>query len=98
MDGWAEAGTKIRATLSPVLDGILSALLFVGLATLVTVHVALAARLGRQRPRWRGLVALVVPPLAVMWAFREGWRRTAFLWLGAVAVYTAALTVALARA
>jgi hypothetical protein len=81
-----------------LLDGILTILLFLGLATLVTVHVALAVRLVRRQPRWRGLVALVVPPLAVMWAFREGWRRTAVLWLGAVAVYAAALTVALARA
>ena len=44
--------------------------LVLGFATLVTVHLALALRLIlRERPRWRGLVALVVPPLAVIWAF-----------------------------
>ncbi len=70
--------------------------LVVGFATLVTVHVALAARiLLRQRPRWRGLVAFFIPPLGVLWAWQAGWRRTAWLWLGAVAVYTAALIVAL---
>jgi hypothetical protein len=69
--------------------------LVVGFATLVTVHVALAARLLRQRPRWRGLVAFFVPPLGVIWALQAGWRRTAWLWLGAVAVYTTALIVAL---
>ena len=49
-------------------DGIITAALVLGLATLITVHVGLAFRLlFRQRPRWRGLVALVVPPLAVIW-------------------------------
>lgn len=80
-------------------DAILTVALAVGLATLITVHVALAGRLFfSQRPRWRGLVALVVPPLAVIWAFRAGWRATAFLWLGSVAVYLIALITALAGA
>jgi len=75
------------------------AALALGLATLITVHVSLSWRLFfRQRPRWRGLLGLVVPPLAVIWAFRIGWRRTAYLWLGAVAVYLAALITALAGA
>ena len=66
--------------------------LVLGFATLVTVHVALAARLAlRERPRWRGLVAFVVPPLAVIWAFRAGWRRMAGLWIAAVMVYLIAL-------
>jgi hypothetical protein len=66
-----------------------------GFATLVTVHVAIAARLAlRERPRWRGLVALVVPPLAVVWALRAGWRRTAAVWIAAVLVYVVALIVA----
>lgn len=73
---------------------VLSALVL-GFATLVTAHVALAARLFlRERPRWRGLVALLVPPLAVVWAFRAGWRRTATLWLIAVVVWVLALIAA----
>jgi hypothetical protein len=43
-------------------------------------------------------VALVVPPLAVIWAFKAGWRSTAMLWLGAVVVYVVALMAALAAA
>jgi hypothetical protein len=72
--------------------------LALGLATLITVHVSLVWRFFRQRPRWRGLVALVVPPLAVIWAFRAGWKASAALWLGAVGVYLAALIVSLAGA
>ncbi len=65
--------------------------------TFVTAHVALAWRLFfSQRPRWRGLVGFLVPPLAVVWALRAGWKTNAFIWLGAVAVYLVALIVALA--
>lgn len=70
--------------------------LILGFSTLVTVHVAVAVRLSlRERPRWRGLVAFVVPPLALIWAFRAGWRRTATLWLVAALVYVIALIAAL---
>jgi hypothetical protein len=79
-----------------VKDAIILGGLVLGFATLVTVHVALAFRLTlRERPRWRGPVALVVPPLAVIWAFKAGWRRTAILWLAAVLIYAIALVVAL---
>jgi hypothetical protein len=70
--------------------------LVLGLATAITVHVALAGRIFlRQRPRWRGPVALVVPPLAIIWALRAGWRKIAVLWIGALALYTMALIAAL---
>lgn len=70
-------------------------LLILAFATLATVHVALAARLTLYtRPRWRGVVALVVPPLAPLWAFREGWRWSAFLWIAAVLIYLVASVAA----
>ena len=70
--------------------------LVLGFATLVTVHLALAIRLMRhERPRWRGLVALVVPPLAVIWGFRAGFRINSVLWLVAVVVYLIALILSL---
>jgi drug/metabolite transporter (DMT)-like permease len=82
-----------------VLDALVTIALFLGLATLVTAHVALAARLVlRERPRWRGLVAFVVPPLGVIWALRAGWKALAAVWLGSIFVYALALMVALARA
>lgn len=68
--------------------------LVLGLALLITVHVALAFRLLLHKPRWRAAVALVVPPLAVIWALRAGWKGIAGLWLGAVAVYVGGLIAA----
>jgi len=80
-----------------VKDAIITAALVLGLATLISAHVTLSARLVlRQRPRWRGLVALVVPPLAVIWGLRAGWKGIAAVWLGAVGVYVAALIAAAA--
>jgi hypothetical protein len=71
------------------------AALIIAFATLVTVHIGLGLRLVlRTRPRWRGVLALVVPPLAPIWAFREGWVKSGALWIGAVVVYLAALVVA----
>ncbi|MCC6551994.1 MAG: hypothetical protein IT372_03095 [Polyangiaceae bacterium] len=71
------------------------AILILAFATLVTVHVALAWRLAlRARPRWRGLVALVVPPLAPIYGLREGFRRSSALWLISVIVYVLAHLVA----
>lgn len=76
-------------------DIVVLAVLILAFATLVTVHVALAGRLAlRSQPRWRGLVALVVPPLAPIYGFRQGWRRTSALWLAATITYLIALLVA----
>jgi hypothetical protein len=78
-----------------VKDIIVLATLIVAFASLVTIHVAVASRLVlRARPRWRGFVALVVPPLAPILAFREGWRRFGIAWIAAVLVYLAVLIVA----
>jgi len=79
-----------------VRDILVSAALLLGFATLVTVHVAVCARLViQQEPRWRGLVAFAVPPLAVVWGYRAGYRRSVGLWIVAVVVYTVALIAAL---
>ncbi|APR83305.1 Hypothetical protein A7982_08654 [Minicystis rosea] len=76
-------------------DAIITITLVLSLATLITTHVGLSARLIlRERPRWRGLIALVVPPLAVIWALRAGWRGIASVWLGAVGIYVVALLAA----
>ncbi|WP_050436403.1 hypothetical protein [Chondromyces crocatus] len=74
-------------------DILILAILIVSFATLLTVHVALAGLLiARVRPRWQGLLAFLVPPLAPIYGFREGFRRTSALWLTAVLVYTLALS------
>lgn len=76
-------------------DILVLSMLLVGFAVLITAHVAIASRLLlRARPRWRGLVALVIPPLAPIWAFREGWRGSGFTWVGGVLLYVVGRIVA----
>jgi hypothetical protein len=65
---------------------LLAALLVVTLAVAVTTHVALVYGLVYKRPRWRALAALVVPPLAPWWGWREH-RKRSILWVLAVAGY-----------
>lgn len=72
-------------------DYVVLAALLLSFATLVTVHVYLVGRLtARTRPRWRGAVAFLVPPLAPIWAFREGWRRSGTLWVASFLAYVVA--------
>ncbi|MBI4950442.1 MAG: hypothetical protein HY908_00265 [Myxococcales bacterium] len=76
-------------------DALVMGGLLVSFATLVTLHVAIGARLVRRvRPWYRGLIAVVVPPLAPIWAYEQGWRRMTLSWVGAICLY--ALTLALA--
>lgn len=67
----------------------------VAFGLLVTAHVVLSASLAMRRPHWRGLLALVVPPLAPYWGMEEHMRLRSALWLGAAAAYIVArVTVA----
>lgn len=76
-------------------DAVALALLVLAFATLVTVHVALAAGLAARAPRWRAPVALVVPPLAPWWGWHSRMRARAILWLATAAGYLALLAFAL---
>jgi hypothetical protein len=68
--------------------------LLLSFATCCTAHVIIAVRLARRRPRYRGLLALVVPPLAPVWAHGQGWRLLAYLWFAGVAGYALARAAA----
>ena len=57
-------------------------------------HVALLVVLARGRPRYRALVALVLPPLAPYYGLLVGQSRLAFVWLGALGVYAAGVALA----
>jgi len=70
--------------------------LVVAFAVLVTVHVTLAFGLLRRRPRWRGVVALFVAPLAPVWGWRERMRVRGVLWIAAAVVYGVALWLSFA--
>jgi hypothetical protein len=61
-------------------DELATALLIGSLAAWGVVHAQLSLALFRARPRWRGLVALLVPPLAPYWAARSGQRVRAVAW------------------
>ncbi len=65
-------------------------------ATWVTTHLLIVLRLmWKRRPRYRGLLALVVVPLAPVWAHEQGWRRSCWIWVGAVVGYALARTFAM---
>ena len=65
---------------------------------LVTAHVALSAVLLWRKPRWRGLLALLFPPLAPFWGWSAGLKVWSALWLVALVVYVAGLVAASAGA
>jgi hypothetical protein len=76
-------------------DVILVVAMVVPFAVLVTAHVAIAFGLARRPPRWRALIALVVPPLAPMWALRSGMRARGVVWIASAVVYAVAVAIAL---
>jgi hypothetical protein len=76
-------------------DAIVFAGLVVAFAVLVTAHVTLSFALARRPPRWRGLAALIVAPLAPWWAFRERMRVRGVLWVAAAVAYATLLGLAL---
>ena len=57
---------------------------------LVSVHVALAVGLSLRTPRWRGVLALIIPPLAPYWGLDAGMRARSVTWLSALALYVIA--------
>lgn len=76
-------------------DAIVLGMLVLGFATFVTTHLTLVlVLLFRERPRWRGLAALAVPPLGPLWAWQTGHKKKVGVWLAAVAVYLVGLLVA----
>ena len=68
-------------------DLVLTVSVIAGFALLITAHVTIAFGLARRAPRWRALVALVIPPLAPYWALGARMWVRASLWLASVAIY-----------
>jgi hypothetical protein len=65
--------------------------LCLSLGLLAASHVALVAALMARQSRVRGLLALVVPPLAPIWGFEERMHKRAALWVAAFAVHVVCL-------
>lgn len=53
----------------------------------VTAHVAIAWQLAAIEPRWRALLALLVPPLALVFGIRSRLYVTSAVWLVAWIAY-----------
>jgi hypothetical protein len=69
------------------------AVLLVGFAALLTVHIALVFGLARKTPRTRALAALVLVPLAPYWGIRERMFARAAIWIAAAATYAVGLVL-----
>lgn len=70
---------------------VVSTLVF-SFALLLTSHIAIVAGLLARRPRFRAPVAFLIAPLAPYWAYREGLRTRAFVWvIGALGYASARL-------
>lgn len=63
-------------------------------ASLVTVHLALAYRLARLGPPWKGFLALMLPPLAPIWGILANLRLLPILWMLSATGYIVALGIA----
>jgi hypothetical protein len=64
------------------------------LTVFVAAHVALVAGLMRRRTWVSAAVALLVPPLAPWWGYREGLRVATIVWCAALALYAVGVAVA----
>jgi hypothetical protein len=76
------------------LDLALLALLSVAVGLHAVAHVTLVIGLLQRKPWWRGLVALVVPPLAPFWGYEAQLRGRVTLWVASLLVYLASVTAA----
>jgi hypothetical protein len=74
-------------------DELVAGALVLAFAVVVTAHVTLVVGLAGRAPRWRALVALVVPPLAPYWGW-DGLRRRSVLWMVGAVLYAALRVVA----
>jgi hypothetical protein len=63
-------------------------------AILSTTHLGLAVALTLKKPRWRGPVALLVPPLAPYWGHGAKLRKASYLWVVSLFIYVLALLAA----
>lgn len=75
-------------------DSLVTIALVAAFAALVTAHAATIFGLLRARRLGRALGALVVPPLAPVWAFTGGMRGRAVVWVTSAALYVAARALA----
>ena len=71
-----------------------SYVLLLALAAHAGAHVALLVTLARKKPRYRALVAFVLPPLAPYYGWMAGRGRLSLVWLAGLGVYAAGVALA----
>lgn len=80
-------------------DALVLGLMVLGFGLLVTAQVRLVVvLLFAGRPRWHGLAAFLVPPLAPFYGWRAGRKVNAVVWVVAAVLYLAGLFTSLATA
>lgn len=63
-------------------------------AAWITSYLTIAFGLTARPPRWRGAVAVVLPPLGLWWAFRERLTIRATVNMASALIYFVALLLA----
>ncbi len=63
-------------------------------AAWITSYLTIAFGLTARPPRWRGAVSVVLPPLGLWWAFREGLSFRAIVNVVSAVLYFVALLLA----
>jgi hypothetical protein len=95
LDWGGEPSTvAISCTTNSAVDAFLVIVIVTSFALFVTTHVAIAAGLLGRKPRLRGLLALVVPPVAPYFGIREGMWIRSIVWVLSLAVYVGARVAA----
>ncbi len=78
-----------------MLDALVLGLMVFGFGLFVTAQVRLVLVLTfTDRPRWRGLAAFLVPPLAPFYGWKAGRKINAVAWVLALALYVTGVIAA----
>jgi hypothetical protein len=77
-----------------VRDLVLGGAIMASFVLAIATHVALLAGLVLRRPRWRAIVALVLPPMAPLWAWKAGMHARVVAWGLALLAYALSCAIA----
>ncbi|MCA9630508.1 MAG: hypothetical protein KC766_22710 [Myxococcales bacterium] len=76
------------------MDWLIVITLAVSFGALVTSHLTLCVGLARREGLWRGALALLLPPLALVWGLTHRLRVRSAIWLTSAVLYVVALIAA----
>lgn len=76
------------------MDWVVVIALSLSFGAMVTSHLALCFGVAREEGLWRAALALVIPPLALMWGISHRMFVRSAVWLFGVVIYLVALIAA----